>query len=306
MLGKQIKSRAAVFNGPNELEDDIIRVKSKCEAKFQQRPQVFLSKELGNRLKAPKENILDKITIREGDSVIIDRSRESVGLFESIDSVLCIDTPKLFIPFSNPDKAETNLLHWREVLKIFEADDEDKQATVNPPAQAIIDSVGQVVGGKVVSVESSVPIVHQHLTVFEDHTKRRLFLPEVAPGMQSFAILQRLLQKVLLDSKTQLIIEEPEARLHPQWVVENARLLIEIHEKLGTHFLVASHSTDFVESVANIADGYFIKPTYYLSTPSEENEWMYVFEDTKDEIEPIFKVFNKAYERMAYYIDPFA
>lgn len=306
VLRRQIVSRKAFFDGLEELEGQIKDAIARYHSQAQQRSRDALSVELCNQFRIPKVKLLDKITISEGENVVIGGGREDVGFFTSLDSVFYLDSPMLLSLFSNLNDSEVELLHWQEILKVFAFTREDSITLTNPASRELMADVEQLLGGSVKSVESAAQIASLGQVLFEDQSQRRIVLSEMATGMKSFIILQRLLQKGLLNDKTLLIIDEPEAHLHPQWVVEYARILLEIHSKLGTRILVASHSTDFVQSIANIAatTPNVVPPTFYLSYPSSEREGKYEFRDTQGDIEPIFEVFNKSYDRMLRYTDP--
>jgi len=51
-----------------------------------------------------------------------------------------------------------------------------------------------------------------------------------------------------------LIIDEPEAHLHPQWIVEYARILVLLNKKLGVKFMIASHNPDMVSALRYISE----------------------------------------------------
>ena len=61
--------------------------------------------------------------------------------------------------------------------------------------------------------------------------------------IKSFSILQLLLKNGFLQKDTLLIIDEPEAHLHPQRIVEYARMIVLLHKEIGVKFFVASHTT---------------------------------------------------------------
>lgn len=305
MLGRQVRSRKAFFGGLDEMEGSIKAAFAQYQTLAQRRLGSFLSNELCRQFRMPRTNLLDRITIREDGSVVVGGGRESVGLFTALDRVLYVDTPMLLSVFSDLNESEVEPLHWREILSAFAYDRADLASQSGAHVQGLMAEVSNLIGGAVKSVEDPAKISSLGRVVFEDSAGVRILLPEVATGMKSFIILQRLLQKGLLGDRTLLIVDEPEAHLHPQWVVEYARLLLEIHHALGTRFLVASHSPEFVESLANIATQYpgSHAPTFYLATPSKERAYMYSYEDTHGNIEPIFEVFNRPYDSMSRYIE---
>jgi predicted ATP-binding protein involved in virulence len=144
-------------------------------------------------------------------------------------------------------------------------------------------------------------IVHEKFT-FHRSDGKEFNLSEVATGIKSFAILQLLLQKGLLTKKTLLIIDEPEAHLHPQWVVEYARIMVLLNKELGVKFLIASHHPDMISAIKYISEkeGVDDKVNFYLAEKSEE-EFQYTYRDLGTDIDPIFESFNIALDRMDQY-----
>ena len=79
-------------------------------------------------------------------------------------------------------------------------------------------------------------------------------IDELATGMKSFAYLLRLLENGYLDSETLLIIDEPEAHLHPQWIFRFAKALVMLHKQLGVKIMIASHNPDMVAAISAISE----------------------------------------------------
>ena len=94
-----------------------------------------------------------------------------------------------------------------------------------------------------------------------------------ASGIKSFGIIQLLIQAGVIDTRSLLIIDEPETHLHPKWQVEYARLLVEL-VKNDISVLVTSHSPYLIQALKvfsdknNIAD----RTAFYLSEKSETND----------------------------------
>lgn len=128
-------------------------------------------------------------------------------------------------------------------------------------------------------------------------------LLESATGIKSFSILQILLNNGFIDKNTLLIIDEPEAHLHPQWIVEYARIIVLIHKHIGTKFFIASHSTDFVSAIKYIAtkEKCLSSLSYYLSEEEAEKPFSYNYRSLGQDIEPIFESFNKSFELIDKY-----
>ena len=130
-------------------------------------------------------------------------------------------------------------------------------------------------------------------------------LLECATGIKSFSLLQLLLRNLFLDEKTLLIIDEPEAHLHPQWIVEYARLLVLLHKALGVKFFVASHSTDMVSALRYISEkeGVLDKVAFYVASEAAGLANRFSYEYLGQDIEQIFNSFNKSYEQLDAYVN---
>lgn len=127
-------------------------------------------------------------------------------------------------------------------------------------------------------------------------------LLDCATGIKSFAIIQLLLKNGSLTDKTLLIIDEPESHLHPQWIIEYARLIVLLNKEIGTKFFIASHNPDMVSAIKYIAEkeGVSADLNFYLAE-STSNKFLYNYKHLKTEIDPIFSSFNIAIERINKY-----
>lgn len=127
-------------------------------------------------------------------------------------------------------------------------------------------------------------------------------LDDVATGFNSFSYILRLLENGYLDDGTLLLIDEPEAHLHPAWIVEFARLLILLNKELGIKVVITSHNPDMVAAIQAIAKKTALDDAvhFYIAEQSE-NEFRYSYRDLGNEVEDIFKSFNIAYERIEQY-----
>lgn len=105
-----------------------------------------------------------------------------------------------------------------------------------------------------------------------------------------------------LRKDTLLIIDEPEAHLHPQWIVEYARMVILLNKKLGVKFFIASHNPDMVSAIKYIAQKEKVESglNFYLAE-KVENSYVYNYKPLKTEIEDIFSSSNIAIERINQY-----
>lgn len=128
-------------------------------------------------------------------------------------------------------------------------------------------------------------------------------LANSATGIKSLSMLQALLRNGSITENTLLIIDEPEAHLHPQWIVEYARIIVMMHQKIGTKFFIASHSTDFVSAVKYIAEKQKVQKSlsFYLAEEDKRKRYSYNFRSIGTDIEPIFESFNKSLDKISEY-----
>ena len=68
----------------------------------------------------------------------------------------------------------------------------------------------------------------------------------LATGSKMFSIIKLLLSKGEITEKTLLILDEPEAYLHPKWQNLFAEIMILLVKELGCHILLTTHSPNFM------------------------------------------------------------
>lgn len=127
----------------------------------------------------------------------------------------------------------------------------------------------------------------------------RIFdLKECATGIRSFSILNALFSKGWLDSGTLLIIDEPEAHLHPQWIVEYARVLLLLSVKFRVRLLLTSHSPDMINAIHTIgtAMGLSDVMNFYLAEKDAVDPYMFNYKSLGCTVGEIFKAYNVSFK----------
>ena len=112
-----------------------------------------------------------------------------------------------------------------------------------------------------------------------------------ATGLRSFSILQVLCKYQLLDEGTLLIVDEPEAHLHPKWIVEYARTLVGLVGKYKIRLLIATHSPYFLNALEHFvpAERMGTDVRFYEMTDLDGQEKKYKSEDVSDNPNSIYK-----------------
>lgn len=131
----------------------------------------------------------------------------------------------------------------------------------------------------------------------------RIPLKQAATGITSFAYLLQLLNNGYLQKDTLLIIDEPEAHLHPQWIVEYAKLLVLLNKKIGMKILISSHNPDMVSALQSISrkEGIIDSVHFYVAQKQNGKDFRYIYKDLGTDIGDIFDSFNIALSRIQMY-----
>lgn len=231
------------------------------------------------------QNVDDFVKISEYGDAFIGTAEGKVPLPHYIQQVVYIDTPMILGVdlFDAPE-------YWSDLYDLLR----------NPAKMDFDNHIFKALQSEIMHGEAQYDedAVDEFIFKREDGQTFELF--KCATGIKSFSILQILLKNGTLGNNTLLIIDEPEAHLHPQWIIEYARMVLLLHERLGVKFLIASHSTDFVGAIKEISAATGVEDiNFYLA---EETDYMqYKYCNLGSDIEPIFSSFNKSFEKLDYY-----
>lgn len=264
------------------------------------RPTHLLSDALFSHFEGIK--VPDLFQIEEWGEVIISTHKTNALPFRSLHRVFYIDTPmSLNIDPDNALRLVPSSLypmHWQDLFKqIYNSDKGDFIIGDN---ETLYSQIFSVIDGKV-NLEKLDGLRRTNIYYEDVANDIKVSIREAASGIKSFAIIQRLLDLNLLDEYTMLIIDEPEAHLHPQWIVEYAKLIVNLHSLLGVQFMIASHSTDMILALRRLTeknDDLDRHMKFYLAEESCVGCRKYTYKDCEGDISHIFRVFNKSYDKI--------
>lgn len=252
---------------------------------FSSRPREVLTRKMSVEFGQPFD---DSVMISEYGDAFIGTNEGIVPLPHYIQQVVYIDTPMILGVnlFDGPD-------YWSDLHDMLK-----RPATVEFDKQIYTTLCSDILHGEAQYDDDA---YDEFQFKREDGQTFNLF--KCATGIKSFSILQLLLKNGTIGKNTLLIIDEPEAHLHPQWIVEYARMVLLLHKRLGARFLIASHSTDFVGAMKEIAVAMGVNElSFYLA--EEVDSMQYKYQDLGDDVEPIFASFNKSYDKLDSYAKP--
>lgn len=167
--------------------------------------------------------------------------------------------------------------------------DDDFQIT---EIDRIISIISKIVNGKLV-VDDFQGVVYEK----EGH---EINIDNVALGIKGFGLIQLLLKNNQLNSRTLLIIDEPEIHLHPNWQVLYAEILVLLSKKLEIPILLTSHSPYFIEALKAFSEKYEFeeKTNFYFSQKSKDNLSAKII-DVSNDISPILMSISEAYFKIS-------
>lgn len=160
------------------------------------------------------------------------------------------------------------------------------------------------------------------LTDYEDATYETIFeylrndglkidFHQCSSGFKVLGLLQMLMNKGALTETTAVFLDEPEAYLHPEWIVEYARMLVLINKTLGTRFFIATHNPDMTSAIRYISEkeGTLDSVNFYIAEESPTSKYQYRYREAREEddeksIGPLFESFVRGIEKIAEYSNP--
>lgn len=235
------------------------------------------------------ENTPKTFDIIENKSKIISTDKDSMQLPYEVDNVIYIDTPMFF--------GHTEEEHWKDANEKLKQ--RPKLNEKPKPIQEIDDLIKRQIFGN--GAEVKFDELSESFT-FRTSSGVEMDLSDSATGMKTFAVLDRLVKNGSINKKTLLILDEPEAHLHPQWIVELGRLLTLINKHIGAKIFVATHSPDMVQALRYIPnkEGTGENVNFYLAEFNQENG-LFDYRDLQGEIDDIFGSFNLSLDKLSNY-----
>lgn len=297
MMGSRIRRIFIDALFDNEKDDDLNfdsaleLLRAKISSTFERaydyyntRPIDLFSKEIFSLFHQPVEQ---KFNLIEYGLPITDWKENRFNNTNWIKNSIYVDTPMSINNEYSDD------VYWEEL------NDELRNSIDRYEESSRFDEIGKVIDGDV---------YYERESLFDEGFKyrrndERVFnIDECATGIKAFGILQLLLNNGKLTKDTLLIVDEPEAHLHPQWIVEYARIVVLLNKRLGVKFFIASHSPDMVSAIKYIAEKEEVsdRVNFYLAE-KREKDYTYDYKSLKTDIEPIFSSFNIAIERINQY-----
>ncbi len=247
-------------------------------------------KELNKRFKV-NNDIPSEIQLEEEGVALIDKR---ISNLYNLQDTIYIDTPMSITSDS------TNNYFWKSLRQMIKTENSKQESS---EVKKILMRIKMLMGGEAVLDKDDNILMPNTLRYISSDQEVNIELSEAATGFKTFSYLQRLLENGYLNEKTLLLIDEPEAHLHPQWIVEYARLLVLLNKKVGLKIMIASHNPDMVAAIHDIAnkEGLIDKTNFYVAKECEGSKHQFVYKPLGHDIKEIFESFNIALDRIQEY-----
>ena len=143
------------------------------------------------------------------------------------------------------DLRDLDILRVDHINTIKEALESDENTT-NPKIEEILDKIQNIIKKDCSKTDSA--------------------------GIKEIGVIQILLQNNKLKENSFLIIDEPEANLHPSWQIKYAEILVLLAKDLNIHIYLNSHSPMFIEAISLYAQYYELldETNFYLTDNIDE------------------------------------
>ena len=127
---------------------------------------------------------------------------------------------------------------------------------------------------------------------------KKLHFTNLATGSKMFSILKMLVDKGEVDESTLLVLDEPEAHLHPSWQNKFAEIIVLLVKYLNTGILMKSHSPNFVLAIDAYMRKYDVinKTNYYQTNHLEDN--LVEYKNVNDDLGQIYADFMQYLSEM--------
>jgi predicted ATPase len=283
-------------DGLKKIEEEILAAAEDLTSKIEKRYFPIFRQAAQRVFSDGEEQEFDDmaLTMKDCEETIISSEQKILSGFLTINDVIYINDPMVVDSTSSHAKDDP---YCRELLKKLKSKSADN---ISDECKNIIAMIANNIDGRVLLEEKK----FGRKFIYKRQDGKDFSLEESASGVKNFGILQMLLANGYLNSRTLLIIDEPEVNLHPQWIVEYAVILLELVEKLGVRILIATHSPDMLAAIDDIGKsrGLSDKMHLYLGKKAKKDQHKFDYQYLKNfEVDKVFEEFNISYEKIREY-----
>ena len=200
---------------------------------------------------------------------------KNIAVSLNFDDVILIDTPMLlnymlensgFIGYINSYNHQQELI--RKIINVSE-----KLKSKNIVENSIITERIGGLNASISKIEETlkVDLVIKNNDIFYEIKGKKVGISSLASGLKTYAIIKLLIDNGYLNSRSLLIIDEPEVHLHPEWQMNIAEILVLLQKEIGIRIMLSTHSPYFLQAIDVYSRKYGIDANthFYLANRSE-------------------------------------
>lgn len=218
--------------------------------------------------------------------------KNGLGNLLALERAIYVDTP-MALSFGS---LRSDSIFWQDLRRMIKS----SPVPVSPSRMKLLIRIKNLIGGEV-RVQDTI-YQGKELRFIRKGDNLNIKLEDTATGMKTFAYIQKLIENGFLNEHTLLLIDEPEAHLHPKWIFEFAHLLVLLNKELGVKVMVASHNPDMVAAIQKVSqvEG-LIDNTHFYQAYRQDESYQFVYRDLGGSVNEIFRSFNIATSRIQDY-----
>lgn len=129
---------------------------------------------------------------------------------------------------------------------------------------------------------------------------KKLRVSNLATGSKMISILKLLLEKGALDDKTMLILDEPEAHLHPSWQNLFAEMIVILVKELNVNILLTTHSSNFMLALDAFMRKYQLENVSHFYQTKKTKAGFVDYQCVDNNMDVIYQDFLKYFSEMKY------
>ena len=129
---------------------------------------------------------------------------------------------------------------------------------------------------------------------------KKLRISNLATGSKMISILKILIGKGALNNKTMLILDEPEAHLHPSWQNLFAEMIAILVKELKVTVLLTTHSSNFMLALDAFMRKYELYEVSHFYQTKKTKSGFVDYECVDNNMDAIYQDFLKYFSEMKY------
>lgn len=241
-----------------------------AEFKSQIFPVNLKSKEKKSNLKLTQnqEIGLNFSILNNGEKIVLNNSKLFVNNAIYVEDPYILDRIEDYnYAFSHYDDSDNSDSHARKLIRMLNRESSQTliEKVINEERyNNIVNKISDVIPGSITIKDTGV--------YYEEPDKEPLRVQNLATGSKLFSIIKSLIEKGDINYDTMLILDEPEAHLHPEWQNAFAEIMVLLVKELNVHILLTTHSPNFLMAVEAFSKKHIIsdKSNYYFAKHKED------------------------------------